>query len=171
MTSRAETGGRPEPVRSGRRPSAPIALIVSDYHPHITTGLERGAREALALAGYPPAAIQTHAVPGAFELAQLAQRVAESGRVAAVVCLGCLIRGETPHFDYIARAAADGIMRAAQSTGVPVAFGLLTTNTVEEAMARSAAGSENKGREAAVAAVAMVRAYERLRRSRRRARS
>ena len=75
---------------------------------------------------------------------------------------GCLIRGETPHFDYIAQAASAGIMRAAQTTGVPVAFGLLTTNTVEEAVARSTPGPANKGREAAMAAAAMVRLYARL---------
>jgi 6,7-dimethyl-8-ribityllumazine synthase len=107
-------------------------------------------------------AVETFLVPGAFELPQAAQRVAESRRFAAVVCLGCLIRGETPHFDYIAQAASAGIMRAAQTTGVPVAFGLLTTNTVEEAVARSTPGPANKGREAAMAAAAMVRLYARL---------
>ena len=75
------------------------------------------------------------------------------------MCLGCLIRGETPHFDYIARAAADGIMRAAQRHGVPVAFGVLTTNTADEAMARAGDGPSNKGREAALAALAMARVY------------
>ena len=106
--------------------------------------------------------IERFLVPGAYELAQVAQRVAETGRFAAVVCLGCLIRGETPHFDYIAQATAYGIMRAAQATGVPVTFGVLTTNTVEEAIARSVTGPANKGREAAMAAVAMARLYSRL---------
>jgi 6,7-dimethyl-8-ribityllumazine synthase len=139
-----------------------IALIVSEYHASITDGLESGARDAFAEAGWMDNALETFLVPGAYELPQAAKRAAESGRFAAVVCLGCLIRGETPHFDYIAQAAAAGIMHAAQSTGVPVAFGLLTTNTVEEAVARSGAGPGNKGREAAVAAVAMVRLYRRL---------
>jgi 6,7-dimethyl-8-ribityllumazine synthase len=98
-------------------------------------------------------------VPGAYELAQAAQRVAQEGGWDAVVCLGCLIRGETPHFDYIATAAADGIMRAAQATGVPMAFGVLTTNTAEEAVARATAGPANKGREAATAALAMANLY------------
>jgi 6,7-dimethyl-8-ribityllumazine synthase len=88
--------------------------------------------------------------------------VAETGRWSAVVCLGCLIRGETPHFDYIAQAAAQGITRAAQATGVPVAFGLLTTNTAEEALARAVDGPSNKGREAALSALEMARLYERL---------
>ena len=78
------------------------------------------------------------------------------------MCLGCLIRGETPHFDYIARAAADGILRAAQETGVPVSFGVLTTNTAEEALARAGDSPANKGREAALAALDMARLYERL---------
>jgi 6,7-dimethyl-8-ribityllumazine synthase len=85
--------------------------------------------------------------------------VAEAGRFAAVVCLGCLIRGETPHFDYIAQAVAHGITHAAQTTGVPIAFGVLTTNTADEALARAAAGPGNKGREAASAALAMARLY------------
>ena len=139
-----------------------VALVVSEYHAFITDGLEAGARAVLAEAGWPDDAVETFLVPGAFELPQAAQRLAESGRFAAVVCLGCLIRGETPHFDFIAQASSAGIMHAAQSTGIPVAFGLLTTNTLEEAVARSTAGPTNKGREAAVAAVSMIRLYGRM---------
>ncbi len=139
-----------------------IALVVSEYHAFVTDGLESGAREVLAEAGFMDAAVETYLVPGAFELPQAAQRAADSGRFAAVICLGCLIRGETPHFDVIAQAAAHGIMRAAQTSAVPVAFGLLTTNTVDEAVARSTPGPSNKGRESAVAAVAMVRLYRRF---------
>jgi 6,7-dimethyl-8-ribityllumazine synthase len=139
-----------------------IALVVSRYHALITDRLESGARAALVDAGVPATDIETFAVPGAYELAQAAQRVAESGDWSAIVCLGCLIRGETAHFDYIAQAAAHGITRAAQATGVPVTFGVLTTNTVEEAMARAADGPANKGREAASAALDMVRLYAEL---------
>lgn len=139
-----------------------IALVVSEYHALVTDGLEAGARAALAEAGCPDAGIETFFVPGAYELAQAAHRVARTGRFAAVVCLGCLIRGETPHFDYIAQAASHGIMRAAQDANLPVAFGLLTTNTVEEAITRSVPGPMNKGREAALAAVAMLRLYDRV---------
>ena len=78
------------------------------------------------------------------------------------MCLGCLIRGETPHFDYIATAAAEGIMRAAQATGVPIAFGVLTTNTAEEALARAGDGPANKGRESATAALEMAQLYRSL---------
>lgn len=138
-----------------------FALVVSDYHVTITAGLEKGARAVLAEAGAGDRC-ERFVVPGAFEIPQVAQRAAESGRFAAVICLGCLIRGETPHFDYIAQAVSHGIMRAAQATGVPMAFGVLTTNTMAEAQARAAADPDNKGREAATAAVAMARLYREL---------
>jgi 6,7-dimethyl-8-ribityllumazine synthase len=139
-----------------------IALLVSGYHAFVTGRLETGARDALREAGVPDADVATFTVPGAFELPQAAQRLAESGRWSAVVCLGCLIRGETPHFEYIARAAAHGITRAAQETGVPIAFGVLTTNTAEEALARAGDGAANKGREAALAALGMAALYAQL---------
>lgn len=138
-----------------------FALVVSDYHVTITKGLEAGARAVLAEAGAAES-IDRFVVPGAYEIPQLAQRVAESGRFAAVICLGCLIRGETPHFDYIAQAVSHGIMRASQATGIPMAFGVLTTNTVAEAMARAGGDEANKGREAATAALAMARLYRRV---------
>lgn len=139
-----------------------IALIVSRYHSFVTDRLEAGARAALRDAGLADADIEAFAVPGAFELAQVAARATASREWDAVVCLGCLIRGETPHFDYIARATADGLMRAAQAAGVPVTFGVLTTNTAEEAMARAGDRTSNKGWEAAQAAVEMVRLYARI---------
>jgi 6,7-dimethyl-8-ribityllumazine synthase len=139
-----------------------VALVVSRYHAFVTDRLEAGARAALREAGVAAGEVETFPVPGAFELAQAARRVAESGEWAAVVCLGCVIRGETPHFDYIAQAAAQGIMRAAQATGVPITFGVLTTNTAEEALARAGDGGANKGREAALAAFDMAGLYRRL---------
>ena len=111
-----------------------IALIVSEYHGFITEGLEAGARGALAEAGLVRRRdCERSPCRARSSCAQAAQRIAATRRFAAVVCLGCLIRGETPHFDYIAQAAAHGIMRAAQATGVPMAFGVLTTNTADEA--------------------------------------
>jgi 6,7-dimethyl-8-ribityllumazine synthase len=106
--------------------------------------------------------IETFAVPGAFELPQAAHRVATSARFHAIVCLGCLIRGETAHFDFIAQAVAYGITRAGQDTSVPITFGVLTTNTAEEALARAGEGSANKGREAALAARDLVAVWRRL---------
>jgi 6,7-dimethyl-8-ribityllumazine synthase len=139
-----------------------VALIVSTYHGFITTRLEAGARAVLHEAGIADSAIETFPVPGAFELAQAASLVAHSGQWSAVVCLGCLIRGETPHFQIIADAAADGIMRAAQASAVPIAFGVLTTHTAEEALARAGDGDANKGREAARAALEMAALYARV---------
>jgi 6,7-dimethyl-8-ribityllumazine synthase len=139
-----------------------IALVVSKYHDFITDRLEAGARAVLRESGLHDDDVVTFKVPGAYELAQAAQRVAEGGSWNAVVCLGCLIRGETPHFDYIASAAAQGIMRAAQATGVPIAFGVLTTNTAEEAVARAGDGAANKGRESATAALEMAQLYRSL---------
>jgi 6,7-dimethyl-8-ribityllumazine synthase len=136
-----------------------IALVVSSYHAFITDRLEAGARAVAREAGLRDEDVQTIRVPGAYELAQAAQRIAETAEWQAVVCLGCLIKGETPHFDFIAQAAAHGITRAAQATGVPIAFGVLTTNTAEEAMARAGDGPSNKGREAAEAALTMATVY------------
>jgi len=95
-------------------------------------------------------------VPGAYEIPIAAQHAAESGAFSAVVCLGCLIKGETPHFEYIASAVSHGLTSAAAATGVPMAFGVLTTNSVEEALARAGSGPSNKGWEAAAAAVEMA---------------
>lgn len=139
-----------------------IALVVSRYNDFVTSRLEAGAREFLRESGVTPDAMATFWVPGAFELAQAAHRVAATGQWDAVVTLGCLIRGETPHFDFIAASAAHGITSAGQHTGVPVAFGVLTTNTAAEAMARAADGPANKGREAAAAALEMARLYGEL---------
>ena len=139
-----------------------IALVVSRYHAFVTDRLEAGARATLREAGLGEDDVETFFVPGAYEIAQAASRVAQSGGWSAVVCLGCLIRGETSHFDYIAQAASSGIMRAAQMTGVPMAFGVLTTNTAEEALARAGEGPGNKGREAALAGMEMARLYERV---------
>ena len=139
-----------------------FALVVSSYHEFVTKRLEAGARATLRAAGVADADVSTFVVPGAFEIAQAAKHLAETGAWSGIVCLGCLIRGETPHFDYIAKAAADGIMRAAQETGVPVAFGVLTTNTAEEALARAGDDESNKGSEAARAAFEMATLYRQI---------
>ncbi len=108
-----------------------LAFVVSSYNQFVTERLEAGGRARAREAGMADADMATFTVPGAFELPQAAERVAESGEWQAIVCLGCLIKGETPHFDFIAQAVADGITRAAQATGVPIAFGVLTTNTAD----------------------------------------
>ena len=136
-----------------------IAIVVSRFNEFVTDRLLAGAEEALRQAGVASGDVEVLRVPGAFEMPIAAQRVAETGRVAAVVCLGCLIRGATPHFEYIASACAHGITAAAAATGVPMTFGVLTTNSVEEAVERAVPGEGNKGREAALAALEMARLF------------
>ena len=148
MRDRPRIDGRDD--ASGLR----LAIVMSAYHAPVTEGLRDGALAALARASAEPGPeVPVITVPGAFELPLAARRAAESGAFDALVCLGCVIRGETPHFDYIASAVAHGIMSASQETGVPITFGVLTTNTLEEAQARAGDGSSNKGWEAAMAAV------------------
>jgi len=139
-----------------------IAIVVARFNDFITERLLEGALAALADAGVSGDAVEVVRVPGAFEVPMAAQRIAETGQVEAVVCLGCLIRGATPHFEYIASACAHGITAAAATTGVPMAFGVLTTNSAEEALERVAPGLAHKGREAAEAALEMARLFARL---------
>jgi 6,7-dimethyl-8-ribityllumazine synthase len=141
---------------NGRAAGFRFALVVSKYHDFVTDRLQEGALAALAAAGVDTTEVAIVRVPGAFEIPLAAQRAAESGRYDAVVCLGCLIRGETPHFEFIASAVAQGLTMAAGATGIPMAFGVLTTNSVEEALVRTGEGAGNKGHEAAVAAIEMV---------------
>ena len=133
-----------------------FAVVVSKYHDFVTDRLQAGALETLTAAGVLPAAITVVRVPGAFEIPIAAQHAAESGRFHGVICLGCLIKGETPHFDFIASAVAHGLTSAAAATGVPMTFGVLTTTSAEEALARAGDGPGNKGREAAGAAIEMA---------------
>lgn len=134
-----------------------FAVVVSRFNEEITSGLLRGALAALDGAGVPADHVSVHHVPGAFELPVAARWMAHSGSVDAVVCLGCLIKGETLHFEYIASAASQGLMDVSTATGVPVAFGLLTVTTDAQAEARAAEGPGNKGAEAAAAALDMAR--------------
>jgi 6,7-dimethyl-8-ribityllumazine synthase len=143
---------------SGRR----FALVVSRRHEFVTEKLQAGALAALAAAGASSEDITVVRVPGAFEIPLAAQRLAESDNYDAIVCLGCLIQGETPHMGFIASAVAHGIATTANATGVPIAFGVLTTNSAEEALARAGDGPTNKGREAAVAAIEMASVAEQL---------
>jgi 6,7-dimethyl-8-ribityllumazine synthase len=141
---------------TGRAAGFRFALVVSKYNDFVTDRLQAGALAALSAAGVPPADVTVLRVPGAFEIPLAAQHAAESGRFDALVCLGCLIRGETSHFEFIASAVAHGLTTAAAATRIPMAFGVLTTNSVEEALARAGDGPGNKGHEAAVAAIEMA---------------
>ena len=139
-----------------------FALIVSTFNQTITGSLSAAARAALLEAGAAAQDVEDFSVPGAFELPQAARCAAETGRFDAIVCLGCVIRGATPHFEYISSAVAYGIMSAAGATGVPIAFGVLTTDTLEQARERAGEGADNKGREAAAAAIEMAVLFRRL---------
>ena len=141
---------------TGRAAGFRFALVVSKYNDFVTDRLQAGALAALSSAGVAPSDVTVVRVPGAFEIPLAAQHAAESGRFDAVVCLGCVIRGETPHFEFIASAVAHGLTDAAAATGIPMAFGVLTTNSLEEAGARVPDGPGNKGYEAAVAVVTMA---------------
>lgn len=133
-----------------------IAIVVSRYNDFVTDPLRDAALATLVERGVTREDVTVHVVPGAFEIPQGAGAVARALKPDAVICLGCVIRGATPHFEYISSAVAQGITSAALATGVPMAFGVLTTNSVEEALERSAAGPANKGREAALAALEMA---------------
>ena len=142
-----------------------FAIVVSKYNDFVTERLQTGALAALAAAGVSSGDITVVRVPGAFEIPIAAQHAARSGRYDAVVCLGCVIRGATPHFEYIASAVSNGLTAAAGATGVPMSFGVLTTNSVEEALQRAGDGLSNKGWEAAAAAIEMAAVVAQLTRA------
>ena len=149
---------RGSPSASGCR----FALVVSRFNEEITEGLLKGARQALLEASVREADIAVMHVPGAFEIPVTALRAAETGHFDAVICIGCVIKGETMHFEYIAGTVCQAIADAASATGVPIALGVLTTLTEEQAAARAADGPGNKGREAALAAVEMATLFRQL---------
>lgn len=133
-----------------------FAVVVARFNDFITERLLTGALDALRAAGVPETGVTVLRVPGSFEIPLAAQRAAETGRFHGIVCLGCLIRGATPHFEYISSAVAHGLTQAAAATGVPMSFGVLTTNSAEEALERAQPGESNKGWEAAAATIEMA---------------
>lgn len=142
------------PEYEGRlRAHGRLAIVVARYNEVITGRLLDGARQAAAEAGYAPDDVDTCWVSGAFELPAVAAALAQSSRYAAIVALGAVIRGETPHFDYVAGEAARGLNAVAVEWGLPVAFGVLTVDTFEQASARAGGSAGNKGYEAADAAI------------------
>ena len=133
-----------------------IALVASRFNAEVVDRLVAGAVEALAAQGADPAGFELVRVPGAFDLPPVVRRIAESGRYDAVVALGAVIRGETPHFEYVASECAAGLARVASETGVPVAFGVLTTDTIEQAIERAGTKAGNKGADAAITAIELA---------------
>ena len=141
-----------------------IGVALARFNQPVTDRLLAGALEALARHGVEEDAVDVATVPGAFELPLCAQRLAATGRYDAVVCLGAVVRGETPHFEYVASEAARGIADVARRHDIPVAFGILTTDTVEQALARSGGERGNKGYDAAVTALEMVQVLRAIQR-------
>ncbi len=133
-----------------------IAIIGARFNDHIVNNLRDGALRGLERLGVADSDIMESWVPGAFELPLAAKVLAETGKVDAIICLGTVIKGDTPHFDYVCGEAARGIQDAQLATGIPVIFGVLTVNTEQQAIDRSGPGIDNKGDEAAVGAVEMA---------------
>lgn len=133
-----------------------IAIITARFNSAITFALLEGAKSGLAECKVNPTDVHEFLTPGSFELPVAAKVAAASGKFDAVIALGCVIRGETAHFDFVAGESARGLQDAQIETGVPCIFGVLTTNTVEQAEARAVEGHDNKGREAGLAAVEMA---------------
>jgi 6,7-dimethyl-8-ribityllumazine synthase len=140
-----------------------FAIVVSRFNSFITERLLAGALDALTRTGADADAIDVIKVPGSWEVPLVAGEVAKQRRHDALICLSCVIRGETPHFDYVAGQAAKGIAQVAAETGVPVAFGVLTTNTLEQAIDRAGAKGGNKGFDAAMTAIEMANLLRKLR--------
>lgn len=139
-----------------------VALVASRFNDLVTTRLVEGAIDGFVRHGADPKNLTVFKVPGAFELAQLAAKLAAQGRYDTVVALGCLIRGETAHFDLLAAEAAKGLAHVALSSGLPVVFGVLTCDTMEQAIDRAGGKAGNKGWDAALAAIEMVSLFRRL---------
>ena len=143
-------------------PAGRFVLIAARFNGFVVEQLAAGATDALHRHGVPDDRIDTVRVPGSYEIPLIAQKLGQSGKYAAVVCLGCVIRGDTDHYDHVAGAATSGIAQAALASGVPVIFGVLTCDTLEQAIHRAGAKAGNKGFEAAVCAIEMVNLLKKL---------
>lgn len=139
-------------IGTGKR----FAVVAARFNEHIVDSLVKGAYDALARHGVDIGAVPLVKVPGAFELPMAAKRLAEAGKYDAIIALGVVIRGATPHFDFVAGQSAAGIQRVGLDTGVPVAFGVLTTETIEQAVERAGTKAGNKGADAALTAIEMA---------------
>lgn len=137
-------------------------IVAAKFNDMVTRALLSGAQDAFRDGGVIPANVDLLWVPGSFELAPIAAKAARSGKYAAIVCLGAVIRGETPHFDLVAGQTAAGCQKASIDTGVPIVFGVLTTDTVEQALNRAGLKLGNKGADAANCAIAMTKAMAQL---------
>lgn len=140
-----------------------FAIVAARFNGLVTEALLAGCRDAFIRHGIADDRLDVAWVPGSFEIPLVARTMAATGTYAAVICLGCVIRGETGHYDHVAGQAAAGVQQASLATGVPVIFGILTTETVDQALNRSGLKSGNKGAEAALAAIETVNLLARIR--------
>ena len=143
-------------------PKGRFAIIAGRFNGFVVESLVAGARDVLVRHGVQDAAIDLIRVPGAWEIALAASKLAASGKYVAIIALGAVIRGATPHFDFVASECAKGLAQAALASGVPVAFGVLTTDSIEQAIERAGTKAGNKGADAAMAALEMVSLYGKL---------
>ena len=150
-------------LRARPRPGAKFAVVAARFNEPITKRLLDGALQSLEAGGVATRDVEVHWVPGAFELPQAALHLARTRRFAAIVCIGCVIRGQTPHFDFVAGQAAAGIQRVGLKTGVPATFGVVTALTEAQAWERAGGDVANRGAEAAEAALGMVSFLKALR--------
>ena len=139
-----------------------FGVVVSRFNEFISSRLLAGCLDALERHGVDTDAVDVAWTPGSFEIPVVAKRMAESGRYAAVICLGAVIRGSTPHFDYIAAEVAKGVAQVGMATGVPTIFGVITTDTLEQAIERAGAKAGNKGADAAQSAIEMANLMDQL---------
>jgi len=140
-----------------------FAIVASRFNEFITSRLVAGAIDALTRHGCPEERITEVWVPGSWELPLTAKALAQSGAYDAIICLGCVMRGDTPHFEYIAAEAAKGLAQVGLETGVPVVFGVLTTDTLDQAIERAGTKAGNKGAEAAMTAIEMTNVLSQVR--------
>lgn len=145
-------------VVSGKK----FGLVTSRFNEFITGKLLEGAIDALTRHGVKEKEMEVALVPGSFEIPYAAGRMAKSGKYDAIICLGTVIRGDTPHFDYIAGEVAKGIAKISLDTGVPTIFGVITADTLEQAIERAGTKAGNKGRDAALAAIEMVNLFDKM---------
>jgi 6,7-dimethyl-8-ribityllumazine synthase len=139
-----------------------FGIVVSRFNDFITGKLLEGAEDALLRHGAKDDDIEVVKVPGSFEIPLVARKLAQTGRFNAVVCLGTVIRGATPHFEYVAAEVSKGVAQASLETGVPISFGVLTTDTIEQAVERAGTKSGNKGFDAALTAIEMAQVLKKL---------
>jgi 6,7-dimethyl-8-ribityllumazine synthase len=161
---RGHSTGRFSPMKNGLSPKGlRFGIIVSQFNDFVTRKLHDGALKCLKAHGITASQVESFSCPGSFELPQVANQLAAARRYDALICLGCVIRGETPHFKYVATGAAHGIEQVALETGVPIALGVLTTDTPKQALERAGGKVGNKGWDAALSAIEMANLFRSIR--------